>query len=172
MNTILYNGFRFILLIAIQVLLLNNIALYNLAVPYPYILFIILLPMDIPVFWLYLFSFLLGFTVDIFSNTPGIHASACLIMALTRVSTLGIINPRHSSEFETNPSIRNLGFNRFFIFASILIIVHHFSLFLIEIFRFSEIFYILIKIFSSILFTLVLVLLSQYIFSGQRLKTR
>jgi len=170
MNIILSNLFRFIVLVAIQVLFLNNISLYNLAVPYPYILFIILLPLDIPIFWLYFFSFLLGLTIDVFSNTPGIHAAACCIMALARIVTLSFMNSRGSSEFETLPSIRNIGFDRFITYAGILVVVHHLSLFIIEIFRFSEVFYIILNVIGSSIFTLFLVVLSQYIFFGQRTK--
>lgn len=170
MSIIISNLIRFFILLGIQVLLLNNIALYNLAVPYPYILFIILLPLDIPIFWLYLFSFLMGLSVDIFSNTPGIHAAACVFMASGRIFTLGFMNSRGSSEFETLPSIRNIGFDRFITYAGILVVVHHLALFILEIFRFSEFFYILINVIGSSIFTLFLVILSQYIFFGQRTK--
>jgi hypothetical protein len=168
MSLILSNFFRFVILVAIQVFLLNNIALYNIAVPYPYILFILFLPINIPIFWLYVVSFLLGLSVDIFSNTPGMHTAACLLMAYGRISLLNFMNPHNSSEFETSPSIKNMGFSRFITYVSILIFIHHLSL--IEIFRFSEFFYIILKVFASSLLTLILVVLSQYIFFGQKAK--
>jgi hypothetical protein len=170
MSLILSNLFRFLFLLGLQVLLLNNVALYNIAVPYPYVLFIILLPLDIPVFWLYFFSFMMGLGVDIFANTPGFHTSACVIMALCRITTLNFMNTRNSSEFETTPTIKNMGFNRFLTYAAILIFIHHLSFYIIDIFRFSEFFYILLKVLASSLFTLLLVILTQYIFFSQRTK--
>lgn len=170
-NLFVSNILRFIFLILFQVLLLNNIGLYyNLANPYLYVLFIILLPIDIPVFWLFAFSFLAGLSVDMFSGTIGLHAAACVCMAFVRIITLGLLNPRGGSEFYNEPTMRNMGFNRFITYASVLILVHHLTLITFDIFRFSEFFYIILRVLSSSLFTLLLVILSQYLFFGRRTK--
>ena len=165
------NTVRFIFLVLLQVLLLNNIGLYyNMANPYLYVLFIILLPLDIPVFWLFALSFFLGLSVDIFSGTIGLHASACVAMAFIRIITLSLLNPRSGSEFYNEPTIRNMGFNRFITYCIILIVTHHLVLITLDIFRLSEFFYIILRVLSSAIFTLILVILSQYLFFGRRAK--
>lgn len=170
-NLFVSNTIRFIFLVLLQVLLLNNIGLYyNLANPYLYVLFIILLPIDIPVFWLFALSFAVGISVDAFSGTIGLHATACVFMAFIRIITLGLLNPRGGSEFYTEPTLRNMGFNRFMTYATVMILAHHLILISVDIFRISEFFYIILRVLSSSIFTLSLVILSQYLFFGRRTK--
>ena len=75
-NSILRFGLIFILLILLQVLLFNNIQFSGYINPYVYILFILLLPVEIPAWILLLLSFAAGGIIDFFSGSPGMHASA------------------------------------------------------------------------------------------------
>src|SRR5476649_733601 len=84
-RTIIINALRFVVLVFIQVFLLKNIALYNLATPYFYILFILLLPFETPNVLLFILAFLMGLTIDAFYDTPGLHAAACSLLAFVRI---------------------------------------------------------------------------------------
>lgn len=70
-----------VVLVLLQVLLLNNIQFSGYINPYMYVLFILLLPFETPRYLLLLLGFFLGLLVDIFSNTPGFHASATTFLA-------------------------------------------------------------------------------------------
>jgi rod shape-determining protein MreD len=48
--------------------------------PLPYLLFIILYPVNGNRSGLLITSFLLGLTMDVFSNSGGVHAAACVII--------------------------------------------------------------------------------------------
>lgn len=167
-RVIVTNLFRFFFLIFFQVLFLRNFSLYNLAVPYFYVLFILLLPIQTSNFILFLLSFLMGLSIDAFSNTLGIHTAACILMAFCRILLIRVITPREGYENTMVPSLNNMGIQWFLVYSIILILVHHIALFNLEIFRFSEFLISLIRATFSAVFTLILVLISQYLFPGPR----
>ncbi|MCX6285369.1 MAG: rod shape-determining protein MreD [Bacteroidetes bacterium] len=162
-KVILVNILRFFLLILLQVLVLNNINLGGFVNPYFYIYFILLLPFEIPGGLLLLVAFLLGAGVDIFSNTPGLNISACLAMAYARPFVIRLISSGPDSIVGNNPSLKNQGLKWFLYYSISLILVHHFVLFYLETFRFAEFFKTFFRMILSSTFTLLLVMISEYL---------
>ena len=156
------NIIRFILLILLQIFIFNNIQFNGYINPYFYILFIILLPFETPGWILLILSFLLGFTIDIFSQTLGIHASACVFMAFFRPTVLRMLTPRDEYEIGTFPRIYYYGFRWFLKYTAALVFIHHLFLFYIEIFTLSDFFLTLLRAILSSIFSISLIILSQY----------
>ena len=71
MNEIPKNLIRFVVLVLIQVMILNNIQVSGFINPYMYVLFILLLPFETPNWLLLLLSFFLGLSVDVAAITKG-----------------------------------------------------------------------------------------------------
>jgi rod shape-determining protein MreD len=140
----------------------DNIELNGYINPYIYILFIILLPFETPNWLLLGIGFLLGILVDLFSMTPGLHASATVFIAFLRPFVLKIFSPRDGYETGTFPRVAYYGLNWFAKYSMILIFSHHFILFTIEIFRFSDILLIFSKTLLSGVFTTIFIIISQY----------
>jgi rod shape-determining protein MreD len=165
-SAVILNIIRFILLILAQVALFNKINLFGFVNPYPYILFILLYPVNGNKNGLILASFLLGITMDMFSNSGGVHAAACVTLAYLRPSffkfSFGL-----SYEYQTVKINERLTPERFsFILISVL--THHIILFLLEIFRFSFFWNILLRTILSTIFTLVLCIILIYLFKPSR----
>lgn len=156
------NILRFGILLLLQVLVFNNIQLSGYINPYIYILFILLLPFDTPGWLLLLLGFLMGLSIDIFSDTLGMHTIATTLIAFLRPYVLDIIAPRDGYEAGTNPRIAYYGFSWFFKYAAILVLIHHFVLFYIEVFRFGSFFSTLFRVILSSAVTLLIIILSQY----------
>ncbi len=161
---ILKNLFRFVILILLQVLVLNNIRVGGYINPYFYIYFILLLPFETPGWILLLSSFFLGISVDFFSNTLGINAAASVLMAFCRPLVIRLLTSSREYETGIQPGIKDLGFSWFFFYALLLIIVHHTTLFFLEVFRFTELKTIIYRICLSSIVTLFLSILAQYLF--------
>jgi rod shape-determining protein MreD len=83
-NTIFINSLRFVLLVLLQVLLLNNINFLGYVNPYFYILFLVLYPFNTPQSLFMFLAFLLGLSIDAFEDSGGIHAAASLFIAYVR----------------------------------------------------------------------------------------
>ncbi len=153
------NIFRFVVLVLVQVLVLNNIQVSGYLVPYIYPLFILLLPFETPRWLLLILGFTLGITMDLFTETPGMHAAATVLMAYIRPWVLGMSAPRDGYEART---FHYYGFQWFLRYAVILVLAHHLVLFYVEVFRFSEFFSTLMRVLLSSLMSIVLIMLSQY----------
>ena len=162
-RTVFFNIVRFFFLIFFQVLILNHINLSGYINPYFYIYFILLLPFDTPKWMLLIVAFLLGLSVDFFTNTIGLNAAACVMMAFARPLVISAISSGPESLLGDTPSLRNQGLKWFLYYSVILIFIHHFTLFFLEIFRLSEFMATLIRVLLSSAFTLLLVLISEYL---------
>jgi len=162
---VLYNSMRFFLLILIQVLILNNINLGGFINPYFYIYFILLLPFEISGWLLLLLSFLLGAGIDAFTNTLGLNISACLAMGFARPYIIRSISTGTDSLLGDSPSLKNQGLKWFLYYSISLVLIHHFVLFYLEAFRFTEFFMTFFRMILSSIFTLLLVMISEYLFN-------
>ncbi len=167
-RTIIYNIIRFVVLVFVQVFLLKNITLYNLSTPYPYILFVLLLPFETPNLLLFPLAFVLGLTIDAFYDTPGLHAAACVLLALVRVMFISITVQKDGFDNEPEPTLSIMGFRWFFTYAIILTVIHHFFLFVLEAFTFSSLLFILQRVATSAIFTVFLMLITGLLFFRKR----
>ena len=144
---------HFIVLVLLQVLILNNIQISSYFNPFIYILFILILPLDINKSLLLLLGFILGITIDIFSDTMGLHAGACVFLAYIRPHILNSISTKEDYEPGTIPGININGFLWFLKYIIITTVAHHLFLFLVEIFSFNDFPDTLLKVISSSLFS-------------------
>ena len=126
-----------------------------------YPLFIMLLPFELGIISLLSLPFLMGFLVDIFSNTYGLHASSLLMMTYFRPRIFKMFSPIDGYDPIKEPTFFDMGIRWFLSTFAYLLLIHHFWYFLIEIFRFSEIFSILIKTSLSVLFSFGLTIVIQ-----------
>ncbi|MBE0661734.1 MAG: rod shape-determining protein MreD [Bacteroidales bacterium] len=164
MNLSLQILLRFIILVALQVFILNNIHFGGYINPYLYVLFVLMLPYEIPGWALLALSFILGYTIDIFTNTPGMHLAATVFMAFSRPAVLRLLTQKQEYDPGSYPSLGSMGLQTFFTYAFLLVFIHHTSLFLLEVFRFSEILQTLMRSGLSMLFTMLLIIIAQYLF--------
>lgn len=167
-KVLIINIIRFIVLIATQVFLLKNIGYYNLSIPYLYILFILLLPFEIPNFLLFILAFFTGLTIDVFYDTLGLNAAACTVLAFVRIVFINLTVQRDGFDNEPDPSLGLMGFRWFIFYAVILTFFHHLILFSFENFKFSELGYILVRVISSTLFTVLLMLITEFTFFSKK----
>jgi rod shape-determining protein MreD len=166
-NSILRFGLIFILLILLQVIVFNNIQFSGYINPYVYIMFILLLPVEIPSWLLLIISFLTGLIIDLFSGSPGMHTSASVLAGFVRPYVLRLVSPRDGYEAGSNPSMMIYGFKWFFIYSLSVVLVHHIALFYLEVFRFAEFFRTMLRVLLSTLFSMTFILLIEYYRRGK-----
>ncbi|NNC49665.1 MAG: rod shape-determining protein MreD [Flaviramulus sp.] len=154
---------RFFVLVLVQVLILNHINFLGYINPYFYILFIALFPIKNNRVILILLSFFLGLTIDLFLDTGGIHAAACVFIAYIRPVILkfsfGTIYEHQTVKFNS------VDFDSKLIYLTLLTVMHHLVLFSLEIFSISKILLVLQKTLFSSIFTILLSITVTIIFS-------
>ena len=162
-SVIVSNTIRFIVLLLLQVLLLNNINFLGYINPYLYVMFLVLYPFNGNQTLFLILSFLLGLGVDIFEDSGGINAAACLVAAYIRPAVLrfsfGVSYDYQTIKFSSTPAGSRISY------VVILVLVHHFVLFLLEFFNFAHFLLLLKKTFFSGLFTILLIFLTLALFS-------
>jgi rod shape-determining protein MreD len=166
-NRILRFTLIFVLLILLQILLFNNIQFSGYVNPYVYIMFIMLLPVNIPSWLLLIISFFTGLIMDLFTGTPGMHTSATVMAGFVRPYVLRIISPRDGYEASSDLSMLIYGFRWFSIYTLLIVLVHHTVLFYMEVFRFTDFFRTLLRVLLSSLFSIIFILLSENIRKGK-----
>lgn len=152
----------FIALIAFQVLILNNIKLGGYINPYIYILFIMLLPFEIPGWLLLILGFLTGLTMDAFAGTLGMHSSATLFIAFLRPAILSNISTHQMADKKGSPALNIIDVSWFIKFTLITVFAHHFVLFYLETFSFVDFFSTLLRVILSTLVTAFFIVISQF----------
>jgi rod shape-determining protein MreD len=166
---VLTNILRWFILLLFQILLLRNLSFYNLATPFVYILFLLLLPFGIPNLLLYLIAFVTGLTLDAFYDTMGVHAAACVALVFVRILFISVTVGRDGFD-EPEPTLGNMGFKWFLFYAVLCIFSHHLVLFLLETFRFTELSYTLLRCLLSGIFTLFAIVLIEFLFYNRKMR--
>ncbi len=156
-----YFGY-FAALLLLQVLVLNNVRLGGYINPYIYVLFVLLLPVDIKGWALLVSAFFVGLALDMFMDTLGMHTAATVFMAFCRPGVIRLISVKADFEKGTMPAISNMGFGWIMIYSLLLVFLHHAFLFFLEIFSFSEFWQTLSRVALSSLFTFLLVMIGYF----------
>lgn len=140
----------FLVYVLLQLPILHRFVLFDAAFTFFYICFLLVLPLGLGRLSVLFIAFGTGLLVDIFSNTPGIHTSACLLLAVLQEPWLTMVVG--APEEDARISIFNFGLRSMIIYALPLIFIHHFQVFLIEHGSFSA-FGLLMKraVFSTLL---------------------
>lgn len=161
---LLLNIIRFLVLVAMQVFLFKNIGYYNLSSPFPYILFILLLPTGIPNFMLFVIAFLTGLTVDAFYDSLGVNAAACIALAAFRIFFMKITIDSNETDSFVTPSLGEMNFKWFLSYSFFGTLIHHFILIFLEVFTFKQFPYTLMTIIFSCIFTLAILFIFSILF--------
>jgi len=162
-NNLVKYLFMWVVLILLQIVLFNHIQISGFINPYLYILFVLLLPFDTPKYLLLILGFLLGLNIDIFSNTPGIHASATTFLAFLRPTVINLISSHDTLESNATPRLNQMGPAWFIKYAVILVLAHHLFLFYVEVFTLKDFIFTLFRSLLSAVFTIILIILSQFL---------
>ncbi len=171
-NEIFSNVWRFILLVLMQVLILKRINFgmehFNYVSIIIYPLFLMLLPIRIPDTVLLLIGFVLGFTIDIFYDSLGVHASASVFLAFIRPIVLSLMEPRAGYTVNSSPGVYHMGLAWFYRYVMVLLFAHLFFYFSVEAFTFVYIKDILLRTISSFLFSFLFIMIIQILFQSRK----
>lgn len=168
MNRNVVHIIRFVALVLLQVLVINHIRLGGYVHPYVYMIFILLLPINIPNWQLLLLGFGLGLSVDLFTGTPGLHAGATTLMAFCRPAILRLVSGHQKLENVVEPNLGQQGGAWFLRYTFCMVMVHHFALFFLESFSFNLILQVLLRILISAPASVFLIMIILYLFQREK----
>jgi hypothetical protein len=164
MIQIIKQSIRFIVFLLVQLCVLNNLEI-GLGIQFMiYPLFIFMLPLELNIFVIMLISFLLGYIIDLFSNTYGLHASAAVFLAYIRPYLLNVFEPRDGYGVNANLAINSMGLSWFLYVFGLFLSIHFSWFFIMEQFNFNDFWFLIMKVFLSALSSISLCIVIQYTF--------
>lgn len=153
---------RLFFYLLLQVLIFKQLVLFDTAFNFSYVIGLLLLPMEMSHLLLIGIGFLTGLTVDLFYNTQGIQAAACVLIMFIRPFYF-----RRTTGFSYEPgsplNVREMGLTRFVVFNFPLVFIHHIVIFYSEAGSFNLFFYTFNKVLFSTFFTFIVALILQYL---------
>ncbi len=147
------------LYVLLQVLVLNEVLFSAYINPFLYVMLIISLPLKTPKWFLLIYAFLLGFSVDIFSGSLGFHSTATILIAFTKPIISKITIPHNILGDTDEITLQKVGYKSYITFSIFLILIHNSCLFITEHLSFN--FALFGKILASSVATLIIILITQ-----------
>lgn len=151
-------------ILILQVLVINNIYVFDYLHPYLYVWILLMLPMSLPNWAILLSGFSLGLLMDLFQFTPGLHSSATVLVAFIRPFLVSIMFPKEGITGTLAPHINTFGFTKYFTYALLVVFIHHLALFFLEVFSFEELQQTLLRVGLNTLVSLPLILTGEMLF--------
>lgn len=149
--------FWYIGLVLLQIFFFNHIGLANVINPFPYIFLIAAMPNNTNKISMVVVGFILGLTIDALSGTWGIHTMSTTLVAFLRQPILKITTlPENVDKFAPR---RHLMHEDYIKYVSVLVLSHHFMLFMLEAFDLHLLFWIILKTLISSAITVLIILL-------------
>ncbi len=167
-NNLVKYFFTFVFLVLLQITIFFHTSILGLAYCFIYVSLLIFLPLSINRSLLMTIAFLLGLTVDLFYNTPGINAFACVTIAFFKVSVFKFFLGNSDLDENVSIALNNTGISLFVQYTFFMLFFHHSLIFLIHNFDSRNIFYNLFTSFLSSLLTLFVIVLGEYLFFKER----
>lgn len=139
-------------------------ALFNIGFCFIYLLFMLLLPIEVGHTKGMAAALIIGLLIDLFAATIGIHAAATVLIMFIRPFWLRTIIPRSGFEVNTLPSITNYGLGWFLGYAGPLIFIHTLAFFFLEAAGTGSFWLTLSKSGLTSIISLVFIVAIQYLF--------
>ena len=163
-NSIGKNILLVLAVLFIQLMVLNQLNIAQSLFPMVYPVILLSLTRNINKSLLLAIGFLLGLFMDVFANTGGAHAVACTVITFVRPFFLSSMGPMDMGSEQIKPSITNLGLKNYAAYVLFLLAIHHLVFFFLEVFSFSNLVWTLSRVFVSLVFSWILVMIYQYTF--------
>jgi rod shape-determining protein MreD len=148
------------LYVLLQVIVLNEVFFSTYINPFLYVVLIISLPFKTPNWFLLIYAFLLGFSIDLFSGSLGFHSTATILIAFIKPFISKITIPHNILGDTDEITLKKVGNKAFITFSLFLILIHNSCLFITE--HLSVSLALFGKIMASSLVTLIIVLITQF----------
>ncbi|UXP33630.1 Rod shape-determining protein MreD [Reichenbachiella agarivorans] len=153
-----------ILLVLGQAVLFKNLVLFDVAFCFAYVMIFLLLSIETAAIVQLIYAFVMGMIIDIFYNTPGMHAAASLVFVFVKLYWAQAMTPSGGYDIGANINLKTQGLRWFVMYSYPLILVHSLVVFFVEAAGFSLFWRTITTAFYSSLFTLATILIIQYLF--------
>ncbi|MBO7568858.1 MAG: rod shape-determining protein MreD [Bacteroidaceae bacterium] len=153
---------RLLILLLSQVLVFNHIHLLGYITPLVIGYMVVGFHRNTSRTEILIWGFIIGLLFDIFSNTAGMAAASCTMIAMIQPVLLNMLSPRDSAE-DLIPSFSTLGLWRYIFYVFLLMLVMNGCFYLLDAFTLVDWQLTLISIVGGSLFTTLIIIFIELI---------
>ena len=148
---------RFLLLLLLQVLLINNLQFLGVCHPYIYIFSLLVMPITLPRWADMLIGGVVGLILDIFCNSLGVHIAACIMLMYVRPYLIGAyVSDRERLTDEID--VRSIGVVNFVKYTILLVLLHHTMVFFLTAWSVQHFWFTLLEVVVSSVVSIILII--------------
>jgi len=148
---------RYIVVMILQLFLFDQLQLWGVCHPSVYLLCLLMMPITLRPSVDILIGAVAGLTMDIFSNSLGIHMASCVLIMFLRRYLLGfIVNDR--DRLNEQISLRAIGLVAMMEYVAILVVLHHLIIFSLSAWSWSHLGFVLLETFVSSIITFLVII--------------
>ncbi len=157
----------FALLSLVQIFLLNNLVAGSFLCPLIYVAFIILMRLDTMPIVLLACSLAMGMLMDTTMGVAGINTIATLLIGFLRPTVIRMVSPREDLRDDGIPGPERLGISLFWSYIVVMVLIHHTVFFTLEALSWGHLLRTVLRIVVSSCATLLLVWLTERLFTAK-----
>ena len=146
----------FVILVLVQVIF-SKIMLFNVATPIIFIYLLLRLPIGLSLNAVFTIAFFSGLSIDVFNDTQGMNALACLLIAAIRTKVFYAFVTHDDESSAIISSCKSIGTGTYLKYAGTLMLIYCFLIFFIQAFTFQNVLLTIARIFCSFALSLVLI---------------
>lgn len=148
---------RYIIVMALQVLLFDQLQLWGACHPYIYVLCLLMMPITLPASVQMLIGAAAGIVMDIFCNSLGVHMAGCILIMFIRPYLIGAV-VSDKDRLNEQISLRSIGMEALLKYVIILVLIHHLTVFAIGAWSWNHIGFVLLETVVSSLVTILVII--------------
>ncbi|MCK6616027.1 MAG: Rod shape-determining protein MreD [Cyclobacteriaceae bacterium] len=164
----IFQAVLFFVYLLVQVMLFKNAVFFHTAFCFFYLGYLLRLPVETNHLALMGVGFGMGFLVDLFYDSLGLHTMACVLIMYLRPYWLSVLTPQGGYDSGAIPGVAHFSLQWFFVYAVPLVLLHHSVLFFIEAGGFDYFWLTAGKVGASILYTLLVLVMVEVLFAGRK----
>ncbi len=148
---------RYILVMALQVLLFDQLQFLGICHPYIYVLCLLMMPITLPHNVDMLIGAAAGIIMDVFCNSLGVHTAACIFIMFLRPYVIGaVVSDKDRLNEQIN--LHSIGMEALVKYVVIMVLIHHLSVFMLAAWSWSHIGFVLLETVVSSLITILIII--------------
>ena len=147
---------RYVVVMLLQVLLFNQLQLWGLCHPYIYVMCLLMMPITLPHNVDMLIGAAVGIIMDVFCNSLGVHTASCILIMFIRPYVIGaLVNDK--DRLNEQITWRTLGPEVMLKYLTILVLIHHLTVFLLAAWSWAHIGFALLETLVSSIVTIIII---------------
>lgn len=148
---------RYAVVMLLQVLLFNQLQLWGVCHPYIYVMCLLMMPLTLSQHADMIIGGVVGLVMDVFCNTLGVHAAACILIMFIRPYLVGVL-VSDKDRINEQLTIRTLGMEAMVKYVVILVLLHHLTVFMLASWSWTHFWFVLAETAVSSLLTIAIII--------------